>query len=362
MVPSLMNAPASQAQAVEHFVAPLIDQLRRHPKRVVFSDGEDLRVIRVAERLVKAEAVVPVLLGDAAKIRALAAEHGVSLTFVKVLEPRKASDFGLFCQLLEKIERYLGVEAAGVEERVERPAVFGALMVQYGQADALVGGNQSLPASLFRALLRCIKPLPHVPRMFGATLLSAPHLANFGEDGLVFLADTGLVPDPEIEELASIAVETGRLARHMLGREPTVALLSHSTLGSASTVPARKVAAATGLAKEMALQAGLEMFIEGEVQADVAMDPLAAEVKLQGTGQRRPADVLVFPNLDAGNIALKLLQHCAGAVAFGPLIRGLARPVAQVPRTATEDAIFGTAAAVAVEAIKYHELYPDGEV
>ncbi|MCU0797096.1 MAG: phosphate acyltransferase [Akkermansiaceae bacterium] len=357
-----MNDPASQAQAVERFVAPLIDQLRRHPKRVVFSDGEDLRVIRVAERLVKAEAVVPILLGDVVKIRSMAKENGVNLTFVKVLEPRRASDFELFCQRLDKIERYRGVEGAAVEERVAKPAVFGSLMVQYGQADALVGGNQSLPAALFRAFLQCIKPLPHVPKMFGMTLLSAPHLPNFGENGLVFLADTGLLPEPTVEDLASIAVETGRLARHMLGREPTVALLSHSTMGSAATAPARKVAAATGLAKEMAASAGLEIFIEGEVQADVAMDPAAAEVKLQGTGQRRSADVLVFPNLDAGHIALKLLQHCGGAVAFGPLIRGLARPVAQVPRTASEDAIFGTAAAVAVEAIKYHELYPDGEV
>jgi phosphotransacetylase len=357
-----MNDPASQAQAFEKFISPLLDQLKRHPKRVVFCDGEDLRVIRVAERLVKAEAVVPVLLGDVVKIRSMAKENGVSLTFVKVLEPRKASDFQLFCQRMGKIEKYRGVEGADVEERVARPQVFGSLMVQYGQADALVGGNQSMPSALFRAFLQCIKPLPHVPKMFGATLLSAPHLANFGENGLVFLADTGLLPEPGVEELASIAVETGRMARHMLGREPTVALLSHSTMGSAATGPARRVAAATALAKEMAASTGVEIFIEGEVQADVATDPSAAEVKLQGTGQRRTADVLVFPNLDAGNIALKLLQHCGGAVPFGPFIRGLARPVAQVPRTTSEDSIFGTALAVAVEAIKYHQLYPDGEV
>ncbi len=141
-----------------------------------------------------------------------------------------------------------------------------------------------------------------------------------------------------------------------------MALLSHSTKGSAGTASSRRVAAATALAQAKALDEFIDLEIEGELQADVALDPQAAEVKLPMAGSRASADVLVFPCLDAAHISLKLLQHVAGAQSYGQLILGLARPAAQVPRTTTPEAIFGTAVAIAVEAIKFHQLYPDGEV
>lgn len=351
----------SSSQAASKFTQPLIAKLKRHPKRVVFTEGEDVRVLRAAERLVREGAVVPILLGDPKKIGALAEEAGVSMKFVRALQPAEASDFDLFCRRLEKIERYRSGRTGSVAEIVARPQNFGALMVQYGQADALVGGNQVMPAALFRALLHSIKPMPEIPKLFGVTVLSAPHLPHFGADGLLLLADCGLLPEPEVDELAAIAFETGRLARHFLGRVPRVAMLSHSTKGTASTDSARRMAAATLLAQEKARAAAVEMKIFGEVQADVALDPAAAEVKMPGAGHG-VADVLVFPSLDAAHISMKLLQHAAGAQNYGQLVVGMARPAAQVPRTASEETIYGTAAAVAVEAIKFHELYPDGEV
>lgn len=340
----------------------LLEQLQRHPKRVVFTEGEDIRVLRAAARLVALEAVIPILLGNREKIRALAAENNIPMTFIKVLDPPHASDFALFCQRVENMARYRSVQTGNPADIVARPHYFGALMVQYGQADALVGGNQALPATYFRALLNAIKPLPDVPKIFGTTLLIAPHLKHIGGDGILFLADTGLIPNPDVEQLAAIAVETGKLARHFLGRTPLVAMLSHSTKGSAGTPDARRVAAATALAREKISNEFLDIEIEGEVQADVALDPEAAEIKLPGAEKRHTADVLVFPSLDAAHISLKLLQHVAGAQNYGQLIMGLARPAAQVPRTATEETIFGTAAAVAVEAIKFHQLYPNGDV
>ena len=246
-------------------------------------------------------------------------------------------------------------------ETIIRPHYFGAMMVQYGHADAIVGGNQAIPAAYFRALLRNIKPLANVPRIFGVTMLVAPHFPLLGEDGVVFLADTGLIPEPDITQLSTIAIETGKLARHFLGRAPTVALLSHSTKGSSTTREALKIAAATALAKDRVTAEFLEIHLDGELQADVAVDPKAAETKLPDAGIRKSADVLVFPNLDAAHISLKLLQHLAGAQNYGQLILGLSRPAAQVPRTASVETIFGTAAAVAVEAIKRHELYPDSD-
>ncbi len=339
----------------------LLDQLRRHPKRVVFTEGEDLRVIQAAEMLVKEEVVAPILLGNRERIRALAAANSVSLKFVHIIDPPLASDFGLFCQRVENMARYRTMQLGKPEEIVARPHYFGALMVQYGQADAIVGGNQAMPAAYFRALLHTIKPLANVPKIFGVTLLTGAHLKHLGGDGILFLADCGLIPNPDVTELAAIAIETGKLARHFLGRKPLVAMLSHSTKGSASTPDARRMAAAASLAQDEALRQFLDISIEGELQADVALDPEAAETKLPAAEARPTADVLVFPNLDAAHISLKLLQHVAGAQNYGQLILGLSRPAAQVPRTATVETIFGTAAAIAVEAIKFHQLYPDGD-
>jgi phosphate acetyltransferase len=340
----------------------LIEQLRRHPKRVVFTEGEDIRVIRAAARLVSEEVVAPILLGNRQRIRDLAAAGDVSLKFVHIIDPPLASDFGLFCQRVENMARYRTMQIGDPAEIVARPHYFGALMVQYGQADALVGGNQALPAAYFRALLHTIKPLPNVPKIFGVSILTGSHLKNMGGSEILFLADCALIPNPDVSELAAIALETGKLARHFLGRKVFVAMLSHSTKGSAGTPDARRMAAAASLAQAEVLKQFLEISIEGEIQADVALDPAAAEIKMPSAEARSSADVLVFPNLDAAHISLKLLQHVAGAQSYGQLILGLSRPAAQVPRTATVETIFGTAAAIAVEAIKFHQLYPDGEV
>lgn len=357
-----MSDSPTHPQPENGVIRHLLEQLRRHPKRVVFTEGEDIRVIRAAARLVVEEVVAPILLGNRERIRALAAEHSVSLKFIHIIDPPLASDFGLFCQRVANMDRYRNRQLGKPEEIVARPHYFGALMVQYGQADAIVGGNQAMPAAFFRALLHTIKPLPTVPKIFGVSVLIGPHLQNLGGSGLLLLADSGLIPNPDVGELAAIALETGKLAHHFLGRKPLVAMLSHSTKGSAGTPDARRMAAAAALAQSEARKQGLEIDIEGELQADVALDPTAAEIKMPAAGIRPTADVLVFPNLDAAHISLKLLQHVAGAQGYGQLILGLARPAAQVPRTASVETIFGTAAAIAVEAIKFHQLYPDGEV
>lgn len=349
--------PTSSQSITRH----LLDQLRRHPKRVVFTEGEDIRVISAAAKLVEAEAVAPILLGNRERIREIAATHGVSLKFVHIIDPPHASDFGLFCQRVENMARYRTMQIGNPAEIVSRPHYFGALMVQYGQADAIVGGNQALPAAYFRALLHTIKPLPTVPKIFGVTMITGSHLKHLGGSNLLFLADCGLNPNPDVTELAAIALETGKLAHHFLGRKAFVAMLSHSTKGSANTPDARRMAAAASLAQDEAMHQFLDISIEGELQADVALDPSAAEIKMPAAEARPTADVLVFPNLDAAHISLKLLQHVAGAEVYGQLILGLSRPAAQVSRTASTEVIFGTAAAIAVEAIKFHQLYPDGD-
>jgi phosphate acetyltransferase len=259
---------------------------------------------------------------------------------------------------LERIERYRGITGINAAEIISQPDYFAAMMVQYGQADACLSGNISTPAGVFRPILHLIAPDPKVECVFAVSILVSETLPNFGKDGILFLSDCGLVPEPNVEELASIAIETGKLAKHYMCRRVHVALLSHSTKGTSTTAPALKVHAATALARQKV--SALDFDIDGELQADVALDPSAAEIKLPEQERKDPADVLIFPSLDAAHISLKLLQHLGGAQNYGQLICGLKRPAGQVPRTASEETILGTAAALGVEAIKFHELYPRG--
>lgn len=353
--------PEQDPAPYNRVTSQLIAQLKRHPKRVVFTEGEDLRVIRAAAALVAEEAIIPILLGRKERIRAMAGQNHISLKFVRVIDPKTSSDLPLFVKRAENLARYRASRQVDTKETIARPHFFGAMMVQYGHADAIVGGNQAIPAAYFRALLHSIKPQEKVGRIFGVTMLAAPQFPLLGEERILFLADTGLIPQPDVTQLSTIAIETGKLAQHFLGRPPVVALLSHSTKSSSGTPDAQRVAAATALAKDRIANELLVMDLDGELQADVALDPAAAEIKLPDSLVRKTADVLVFPNLDAAHISLKLLQHLGGARNYGQIILGLSRPAAQVPRTASIDTIFGTAAAIAVEAIKYHELYPESD-
>lgn len=336
----------------------LYSKLRRHPKRIVFADGEDLRVLRVAARMVEMEVMVPILLGKREKIHALAEQEGIPMHFVSVIEPEASSEIDLFLKRLKKVSRYQGKEIANPREIVCRPHNFAAMMVQYGHADGMIAGNQSMPATVFRAAMTMIKPNKEVPTVFGAMIMVAPpHLQHFGRDGILFLADCGVIPDPDVKQLASIAVQTGKLAHHFLARPPKIAMLSHSTHGSTLTPSARKVQAATELARQKIERNYLNIEIEGELQADVALDASAAGQKQHQSLSKHPADVLVFPNLDSGHIAFKLLQHVGQAQNYGQLIMGLTRPAAQVPRTVTEETLLGTAAMLGIRAIEFHNLY-----
>ena len=173
---------------------------------------------------------------------------------------------------------------------------------------------------------------------------------------MLFLADCGVIPEPTVDELAHIAVETGKLAQHLLGRTPRVALLSHSTHGSMHTKSSEKMAAATALARSIVKKEYLDIHIDGELQADVALYMAAAEQKFTDTQANDSADVLVFPNLDSSHIAFKLLQHVGGAECYGQLVMGLTRHAAQIPRTASIEMIIGTAALVGCESIKSRDL------
>lgn len=234
---------------------------------------------------------------------------------------------------------------------------FGAMMLQYGLVDGLVGGVASYSGSLLRPLIQLVKPIPHAEVISGCMVVEVPN-RRWGDDGVLFFADCGVVPDPTMQQLAVIAVETGLLARQVFGRQPRVAMLSFSTKGSARTSSTEKVAGATEIARQLALNLQADIAIDGELQADAALLPELAQVKVGASRVAGQANVLVFPDLNSGNIAVKLVQYLAGAQVYGQIITGLSRPAAELSRGTKAEDIAKVAAIVGLQAIEYRKLYP----
>lgn len=340
------------------FIHSVFEKLKRHPKRIVFPDGDDARVLRAAQSFYERDLGVPVLLGKRDVIERVALAEGVNLDHVAIINPETSSELPTFCQRLERLERYRNAGLKDSRAVMTNHNYFAAMMVQYGLADALVGGVSSYGGVLLRPLLNLIKPLPHAQVVSGCTIVELEKKA-FGDDGVMFFADTGVVPDPTMQQLASIAVQTGLLARQVFGKRPRVALLSFSTKGSARSASAEKVAGATELARQLAARIGAEIAVDGEMQADAALDPAIAEKKMGPSLVGGRANVLVFPDLNSGNIAAKLVHYCAAARTFGQLILGLTRPAADLSRGADVEEIVSMAALAGLQAIEYRKLYPE---
>lgn len=339
------------------FIETVFQKLKRHPKRVVFPEGTEPRVLRAAARYVKLQLGAPVVLGKREDVEKAAEEAGASLDHVGVIDPATSSELPAFVKRLEKLKRYHDLGPKGTQDILSNPNYFGAMMLQYGLVDALVTGARETASSSLRPLIQLIKPLPDSTSVSSCTMLDLSN-KRYGERGVMLFADCAVIPDPNVEQLANIAVQTGNICRQLTGNKPRIALLSFSTRSDGRLPSPAKVAAATALAKQKAQNAGLEMEIDGELQADTALLPGLGEKKAAGSLVAGKANVLVFPNLDAGNIGLKLVQHLAGAEAYGQILLGLSKPCADMSRGASEDDILGVAAILGLQAIEYRKLYP----
>jgi phosphate acetyltransferase len=339
------------------FIESVFEKLRRHPQRVVFPEGAEPRVMRAAARFVKLQLGAPVLLGSRAEIEKCAVQEKISLDHVGIIEPATSSELSNFCRRLEKLKRYRDLGPKQSEEIMVNPNYFGAMMVQYGQVDALVTGARETAGSSLRPLLQLIKPLPDSPTISSCMMLDLSN-KRYGEKGVMFFADCAVIPEPTVEQLATIAVQTGSTCRQLTGIKPRVAMLSFSTKGSAKLPQAEKIAAATALARQKIEEQRLEIEIDGELQADAALLPELGRRKAPSSLVAGQANVLIFPDLNAGNIAVKLVQYLAGAETYGQLLLGLSKPCADLSRGASEDDILGVAAILGLQAIEYRRLYP----
>jgi len=339
------------------FIGGVIEKLQRHPKRIVFPEGTEPRVLQAARQFYSLRLGAPILLGDRTRIKDAAERLNVSLEGVRIINPAESEELEDFGRRFEAVRRSKGIQEREAVEAMLKPNYFGSMMVAMHQADGLVSGVCETSGSVLRPLFQIIRVAPNITTASSCMLLEVED-TRFGHEGVLIFADCGVIPDPTVEQLADIAFSTAQLARHLLGVRPRVGLLSFSTRGSANHPSVAKVQAATALVQQHARDRGLEADFDGELQVDAALVPDVAERKVPESPVAGRANVLIFPDLNAGNIASKLIQHIARANAYGQILLGMDRPAAEVSRGASAHDILGVAAIVGLQAIAYRLLYP----
>jgi len=340
------------------FIETVYQKLTRHPKRIVFPEGTVPSVLRAARRFAKMGLGTPILLGNRAEVEKVALEEKIDLTRIGIVEPANSSEMENFIPRLERLNRYRDIGKDQARQTLLNPNYFAAMMVQHNLVDGLVVGAGMTPSNTLRPLIQLIKPLPGVASISSCLMLDLSN-KRYGERGVLFFADCAVIPEPTVEQLASIAVETARVCRQLTGNKPRVAMLSYSNKGGSHHPMVQKMAAATALARQRATEQGVELEIDGEMQADTAIVPDLAAIKASDSLVAGRANVLIFPDLNSANIASKLVKYLGGADAYGQLLIGPSKPCADLSRGASDEEIVGVAAVVGVQAIAYRTLYPD---
>lgn len=339
------------------FIGTVIEKLQRHPKRVVFPEGAEPRVLQAARQFHSLRLGVPILLGDRTRIKEEAQKLNVCLEGVRIINPAESEELNSFVRRYVTLSRARSVQELEAREAMVKPNFFGAMMVAMHQADGFISGARDARESVLRPLFQIIRVAPRTTTTSSCLILEVED-TRFGEQGVLFLADCGVIPEPTVAELSDIAVSTAALARHLLGTPPRVAFLSYSTKGQSTHPSIGRVQAAVALAQQKAAARDLAAAFDGELQVDAALVPSIAELKVGESAVAGRANVLIFPDLNSGNIASKLLRHVARANAYGQVLLGLDRPAAEVSRGASAHDILGVAAIVGVQAVDYEKLYP----
>jgi len=330
----------------------LIDQIiaraKSNRQRIVLPESFEERTITAADRALADGLADIILIGNREKVLAYAASLGLKhIDRATVIDPETSEKTETYAQLLFELRQKKGMTLELARKTVLDPLYFGCLVIKSGDADGQISGALSTTGETLRPALQIIKCAPGITCVSGAMLMITK-TPQYGEDGVLVIGDVAITPAPDAQQLAQIAVCTAQTARSVAGfADPRVAMLSFSTKGSAKHEVVDKVVEATALAKE--LDPALK--IDGELQADAALVPSVGKKKAPGSEIAGNANVLVFPNLEVGNIAYKLIQRLGEADAIGPILQGIARPVNDLSRGCSVDDVYKMIAITACQAM-----------
>ncbi len=326
------------------YIDKIKEKAKLDKKTIVLPESEDERTLRAAAAILDEGIADPILIGNEQKINADAEKLNLHFDSSMIIDPAADPAFEEYVQLLFKLREAKGMTEDKAREILSSDAIYyGVVMVKAGKADGLVAGACHATADTLRPALQILKTAPGVKMVSAFFVIDVPN-CKFGQTFI--FADSGLNQDPTSEELAVIADSSAKSYRQLIGGEPYVAMLSHSTKGSAKHALVDKMVEATRLAHEMYP----ELKVDGELQLDAAIVPEVASSKAPGSEVAGHANVLIFPNLDAGNISYKLAQRLAGGDAYGPMLQGIARPVNDLSRGCSWQDIVGVVALTAVQA------------
>ena len=325
----------------------IIARAKADKQRIVLPEGTEERTLKAADRLLADGVADIILIGNPAEIKELAAGFGLNhIGEATLVDPKNHEKKAAYADLLFQLRQKKGMTPEKAAVLVEDPLFLACLMIKAGDADGEIAGAENTTGNVLRPALQIIKTASGMKCVSGAFLMFT-QTPQYGDNGILVFADCAVMPNPNAEELASIAVATAATARNIVGVEPRVAMLSFSTKGSAKHEVVDKVVEATKIAKEMAPTLDLD----GEMQADAALVPEVGASKAPGSPVAGEANVLIVPSLEVGNISYKLVQRLGHADAIGPILQGIARPVNDLSRGCSIEDVYRMIAITANQAI-----------
>ena len=327
------------------FIDDVKQRARTNIKTIALPEATDKRVLEAANKITREGFAKVILIGNKILIEKKAKEHNISIEGISIVNPIESAKYEEYANTLYELRKAKGMTEEQAHELMKDETHFGMMMVKMGACDGLVSGAIHSSSDTLRPALQILKTAPGTKLVSAFFLMVIPN-CEYGENGVFVFSDCGLNQSPNSDELAEIAISSSKSFEQLVGKTPKVAMLSYSTYGSAKSELVDKVQDATKLVKEKAPK----LLVDGELQLDAAIIPEIAASKAKGSNVAGKANILIFPDLNAGNIGYKLVQRLAKAEAYGPLCQGIAKPVNDLSRGCSADDIVGVVAITAVQA------------